>query len=101
MLVLALIVAGAAFAAGRKPGDFQAPAPMTAEELAEAKARSKTRLNGFDEKQSDEPKKTPWMMISLIGIVFLAATPFAVRAFRNTSNEIAGSSEAVGANRDD
>jgi hypothetical protein len=101
LLVLALFVGGAGFAAGKKPGDFQAPAQMTEEELAEAKARSKNRINSFDEKQSEKPKDVPWMMIGLIGISFLAATPFALRAFRNTSKEIADSSEAVGANREE
>ncbi len=100
-LVLALFVAGASFGAGKKPGDFQAPAQMTEEELAEAKARSKNKLNGFDEKQSEKPKELPWLMIGLIGISFLGATPFALRAFRNTSREIAESADAVGANRDD
>lgn len=101
VLALFLFVADSAFAAGKKPGDFQAPAQMTEEELAEAKARSKNKLNGFDEKASEKPKDIPWMMIGLIGISFLAATPFALRAFRNTSREIAESAEAVGANRDD
>ena len=103
LLVLGLFLAasGSAFAAGKKPGDFQAPAQMTEEELAEAKARSKNKLNGFDEKQSEKPKDIPWLMIGLIGISFIAATPFALRAFRNTSKEIADSAEAVGANRDD
>lgn len=101
LLFLGLALAGSSFAAGKKPGDFQAPAQMTEEELAEAKARSKNKLNGFDEKASEKPKDIPWMMIGLIGISFLAATPFALRAFRNTSKEIAESAEAVGANRDD
>ena len=100
-LVVALFLAGAAFGAGKKPTDFQAPAQMTEEELAEAKARSKNKLNGFDEKASEKPKDIPWMMIGLIGISFIAATPFALRAFRNTSKEIAESAEAVGANREE
>ena len=100
-LVLALFLSATAFAAGKKPLDFQAPAPMTEEELAAAKARSKNKLNGFDEKQSEKPKDPPWMLIGLIGISFLGAAPFALRAFRNTSKEIAESSAAVGANRED
>lgn len=100
-LFAALVLGGAAFAAGKKPTDFQAPAQMTEEELAEAKARSKKQLNGFDEKQSEKPKDIPWMFIGLVGISFVVATPFALRAFRNTSKEIADTAEAVGANRDD
>ena len=102
LLILAILGSAASvFAAGKKPGEFQAPNQMTEEELAEAKARSKNKLNGFDEKQSEKPKEVPWMMIGLIGISFLVATPFALRAFRNTSKEIAESAEAVGANRED
>lgn len=101
LLFLGLFLTGSAFAAGKKPGDFQAPTQMTEEELAEAKLRSKNKLNGFDEKASEKPKDPPWMMIGLIGISFIAATPFALRAFRNTSKEIADTAEAVGANRPD
>ena len=101
LLILALLGSAAVFAAGKKPTEFTAPNQMTEEELAEAKARSKNKLNGFDEKQSEKPKELPWLMIGLIGISFLGATPFALRAFRNTSREIAESAEAVGANRDD
>ena len=101
LLFIGLSLGSSAFAAGKRPGDFQAPAQMTEEELAEAKLRSKKQLNGFEEKASEKPKDIPWMMIGLVGISFLAAAPFAVRAFRSTSKEIAESTKAVGANRDD
>jgi hypothetical protein len=32
----------------------------------------------------------PWAAIILGGLVFLVAAPFAIRAYRNTSKEIAG-----------
>lgn len=101
LLFATLVLGGSALAAGKKPNEFQAPAQMTEEELAEAKLKSKKQLNGFDEKQSEKPKDIPWMFIGLVGISFIVATPFALRAFRNTSKEIADTAEAVGANRDD
>ena len=97
LLVLALLGSAAVFAAGKKPGEFQAPNQMTEEELADAKARSKNKLNGFDEKMEDKPKPFPWMLVGLVAISFIAATPFALRAFRGTSKEIAESTEALGA----
>ena len=101
LFFLGLFLAGSAYAAGKKPGDFQAPAQMTEEELAEAKARSKSKLNGFDEKMEEKPKPFPWMFAGLIGISFIVATPFALRAFRGTSKEIAESAEALGAGQEE
>jgi hypothetical protein len=40
------------------------------------------------------------MAIALVGIVFAAVTPFALRAYRNTSKEISGAN-AIGSNRGD
>jgi hypothetical protein len=95
LLILALLASGVAFAAGKKPGEFNAPAQMTEEELAEAKARSKSHLNGFDEKGSEKPKDPPWMLIGMVAISFIVATPFALRAFRGTSKEISESTAAL------
>ncbi len=97
LLIVALLGSTWVFAAGKKPTEFQAPNQMTEEELAEAKARSKNKLNGFAEVQSEKPKDIPWMLLGLVGISFLVATPFALRAFRGTSKEIAESAEALGA----
>jgi hypothetical protein len=101
LLILALFGTATVFAAGKKPGEFQAPNQMTEEELAEAKARSKNKLNGFDEKMEEKPKPFPWMLAGLVGISFLVATPFALRAFRGTSKEIAESTEALGVGREE
>lgn len=101
LLVLAILGSAAVFAAGKKPVEFQAPNQMTEEELADAKARSKNKLNGFDEKQSEKPKDFPWMLAGLIAITFVVATPFALRAFRGTSKEIAESAEALGAGHEE
>ncbi len=75
-------------AAGRKPADFTEAHEMTEEELAAAKERSKSHLNGFDEKMEEKPKPIPWAFIALAGIVFSVASVFMVRSFRNTSKEL-------------
>ena len=101
LLILALLGSASVLAAGKKPGEFQAPNQMTEEELADAKARSKNHLNGFDEKMEEKPKPFPWMLVGLVAITFMVATPFALRAFRGTSKEIAQSAEALGAGREE
>ena len=101
LLILALLGSAAVFAAGKKPTEFTAPNQMTEEELAEAKARSKNKLNGFDEKMEEKPRPFPIMLVGLVAISFIVATPFALRAFRGTSKEIAESTEALGAGREE
>jgi hypothetical protein len=96
-VVFGLVLGGSALAA-RKPTDFQEPAKMTEEELAAAKQRSKYNINSYGEMMEEKPKPFPWMAVSLAGICFLVATPFALRAYRNTSREIAGS-KAFGASQ--
>jgi hypothetical protein len=88
-LALALFLGGMSYAA-RKPQDFQEPAKMTDEEVAAAKARSKGSMNSYGETQSDKPKEFPIYFAVLVGIAFMVAIPFAVRAYSNTSKEIGG-----------
>lgn len=101
LLALSLGIAADVYAAGKRPGEFQTPNQMSEEELAEAKARSKNKINGFDEKMEEKPKEFPVMFVGLVGLVFLVATPFALRAYRNTSKEIAGQAKALRAGDDE
>ena len=89
VVATALLLGGGALA-GRKPQDFQEPSKMTEEELAAAKARSKGSINSYGEVMEEKPKPFPWMLAGLAGIAFVVALPFAVRAYANTSKEIAG-----------
>lgn len=98
-LILAIFFAATVLAAGKKPIEFTPPSQMTEEELAEAKAASKSKVNAFDEKQEEKPKDFPWMLAGMVLIAFAVATPFALRAFRDTSKEISGSTEALTAGR--
>jgi hypothetical protein len=109
MLTAALIFGGSALA--KRPTEFQAPQQMTEEELAAAKERSKSKLNGFEEKGEERPTclpwgknapnciPFPWMALGLAGLAFLVTAPFALRAFKNTSREISGAERALGNNR--
>lgn len=90
----ALLIGSEALA--KKPGEFQAPQQMTEEELAAAKARSKSKVNEWDKDAPKESPPIPWMAIGLAGISFLAAAPFALRAFKNTSRELTGADSSLG-----
>ena len=90
-LALALLVGGMALAA-RKPQDFQEPPKMTEEEVAAAKLRSKGSMNTYGETQSEKPKEFPVYLVVMVGIVFVVALPFALRAYARTSKEISGDS---------
>ncbi|NMO19726.1 hypothetical protein HPC49_40220 [Pyxidicoccus fallax] len=103
VLVLALMSGGAALAQQprRQVTEFQAPREMTPEEREAAKQRAMgNNLNAYGKDIQVKEKPTPWMAIGLAGLVFVAVTPFALRAYRNTSKEIAGAN-TFGANRGD
>jgi hypothetical protein len=94
LLGAALLLGGEALA--KKPGEFSAPQQMTEEELAAAKARSKSKVNEWDKDAPKESPPIPWMLIGLAGISFLVAAPFALRAFKSTSRELTGADSSLG-----
>ncbi|QSQ26138.1 hypothetical protein JY651_14920 [Pyxidicoccus parkwayensis] len=102
LLVFALFSGGAALAQPRRPvQEFNAPREKTAEERELAKQRAMgNNLNSYGKDIQVKQKPFPWMAVGLIGIIFVAATPFALRAYRNTTKEISGSN-TFGANRGD
>jgi len=102
LLFLALGSGGAALAQPRKQvQEFQAPRELSAEEREAAKQRAMgNNLNSYGKDVQLKQKPIPWMAIGLAGLVFVAAVPFALRAYRNTSKDIAGQN-TFGANRGD
>lgn len=96
VLITVLFAGGAAFA--RKPQEFVAPREMTQEELEAVKSRPKNPINAWGEDVSQKPTPVPWGMIGFLGLALLAATPFAIRMYNNTSKELSGSA-SFGANR--
>jgi hypothetical protein len=102
VLVLALMSGGAALAQPRRQvQEFNAPREQTPEEREAAKQRAMgNNLNSYGKDIQVKQKPVPWMAIGLVGLVFMAATPFALRAYKSTTKEIAGSN-TFGANRSD
>lgn len=110
MMLAASLWALSGDAAGRKPSDFNAAPEMTEEELAAAKARSKSHLNGFDEKMEEMPtcgpfngnskcKPFPWAFVVLTLIAFGVGSIFMVRSFRTTSKELKAQDGNAGGRR--
>jgi len=103
LVLLSALLTGGAVLAGRPVQEFQAPAQMTDEEKAALKAQQLGgNINAYGKDIQIKETPVPWAAIGLAGIVFLVATPFALRAYRNTTKEIAdtntfGASGAAGA----
>ncbi len=90
LIVLSALLSGGAVLAGRPVQEFQPPPEMTAEEEAALKARAVGgNINAYDKDIQIKETPVPWGSIGLAGLVFLAAVPFAVRAYRNTSRDVA------------
>jgi hypothetical protein len=106
LVLLSALLSGGAVLAARPVQNFQAPAEMTDEEKAALKAQQLGgNINAYGKDIQIKETPVPWAAIGLAGIVFLVATPFAVRAYRNTTKEIAdtntfGASPAAGADEE-
>jgi hypothetical protein len=87
LLVLALVAGGTALAQRRQLNEFQSDS-MTQAERDAARARPKYNINDYGKDVPVETTPIPWMAIGLAGLVLLAATPFALRMYRDTSREI-------------
>jgi hypothetical protein len=91
VLVLALAWGGAVVAQPqrRQPQEFQTRKELTQEEKDEAKRRAMgNNLTGYGKDVKVKETPVPWMAIGLVGIVFLVATPFAIRAYRGTVHDM-------------
>lgn len=98
VLAAALLWGGSALAK-REVKDFEAPRELSQEELEAAKARARNgNMNAYAKDVQIKPEPTPWMAIGLGVLVLTAATPFALRAYRNTAQELA-SAKTFGVSR--
>jgi hypothetical protein len=88
LVVLVLVSGGAALAQRRSLNSFQGE-EMTQEQRDAARSKPKYNINdyGRDIKVKEEP--FPWMALGLAGLVFAVVSPFAYRAYRSTSKEMA------------
>lgn len=95
-LLLGLFLLTASAAQARAPKDFVAPQEKTEEELAASKQRSKEAIELYAKDIPHDTKPFPWKAVALMGLVMVAAAPFALRMYKNTIDEIEGTN-AVGA----
>lgn len=90
LVLLSTLLGGSAALAGRPVPEFKPPAEMSEEEKAALKEKQlRGNINAYSKDIQIKETPVPWAAIGLAGLVFLAATPFALRAYRNTSKEIA------------
>lgn len=89
--VLVLISGGAALAQRPKKHlpEFQTEELTDAERDAADKSRPRFGINAYGGDVPIETKPIPWMAIGLGGAAFLIAVPFAIRAYLNTTKDIA------------
>lgn len=89
LVVLVLVTGGAALAQQRRQMQDFKGGEMTQQEREAARARPKYNINdyGKDIKIKEEP--IPWMAIGLACISFVVVAPFAWRAYKNTTKEMA------------
>jgi hypothetical protein len=90
LAVLVLVTGGAALAQQRRQlQDFQDDGMTSQQERDAARSRPKYNITSYgkDVKIKEEP--IPWMAIGLVGIIFAGVAPFAWRAYRNTTKEMA------------
>ena len=89
VLTAALLWGGAALAK-REVKEFEPPPVLSEAELEAAKARARNgNMAAYSKDIQIKPEPTPWMAIGLGVLVLGAATPFALRVYRNTAKEIA------------
>ena len=78
---------------------------MTDEEKAALKAQQLGgNINAYSNDIQIKEEPTPWAAIGLAGLVLIVATPFALRAYRNTTKDIADTNTfgvTTGANTED
>jgi len=93
-LLAALALSGTAFAVGpKKVNEYKAPELSDEEREAQAQSR-KNKVHTWTD-DADEPEKPfPWMFVGLAGLAFLTAIPFALKAYRQSADELGAIEEA-------
>jgi Spy/CpxP family protein refolding chaperone len=89
LVLLSALLAGGSSLAGRPVQNFEPPPQMTEEEKAALKKQQLGgNMNAYNKDIQIEETPIPWAAFGLAGLVLLVATPFALRAYRNTTKEI-------------
>jgi hypothetical protein len=90
LVLLSALLCGGAVLAGRPVSEFQPPPEMTEEQRNALKAQQLGgNINAYGKDIQIKETPVPWTAIGLAGLIFVVATPFALRAYRNTTKEIA------------
>lgn len=90
LLLAGCLAAGSAHAYGRDPKQFRPPPEKSAEQIALEKERSKvgSNMNAFGQDAATKPEPFPWMTAGFFVLVIAVVTPFAIRAYKNTAQEL-------------
>jgi hypothetical protein len=89
LVLLSALLSGGAVLAGRPVQDFRPPPSMSEEEKQALKEQQlRGNMSAYTKDIQIKETPIPWAAIGLAGLVFLVATPFALRAYRNTTKEI-------------
>jgi hypothetical protein len=89
LVILSALLYGGTALAGRPVAEFKPPAEMSEEERAKLKAQQLGgNINAYGKDVQIKETPVPWAAIGLAGLIFLVATPFAIRAYRSTTKEI-------------
>ncbi|MDC0707639.1 hypothetical protein POL68_04080 [Stigmatella sp. ncwal1] len=90
LVVLSVLLSGGAVLAGRPVNEFQPPPEMTKEEREANKVRELGgNINSYNRDVQIHETPVPWAALGLAALILLGAAPFAWRAYRSTSKEIA------------
>lgn len=88
LVVLVLVTGGAALAQRRQLQNFQSD-EMTLEERNANRSRPKYNINSYGNDIQIKEEPIPWKAIGLGFIAMLVTAPFAWRAYRSTTKEMA------------
>ncbi|MCY1078193.1 hypothetical protein [Archangium lansingense] len=88
LVVLVLVTGGAALAQRRQLQNFETQ-EMTQEERDALRSRPKYNINSYGKDIQIKEEPIPWKAIGLGVIAMLVAAPFAYRAYRGTTKEMA------------
>lgn len=93
-LLAALALSGTALAVGpKKVNEYKAPDLTDEEREAQAQSR-KNKVHTWTDDTLEPERPFPWMFVGLAGLAFLTAIPFAVKAYRQSSDELGAIGEA-------
>lgn len=86
-LLAVLSFTGAAYAQ-RQIQKFSDQANSSEDQFAAARDATRSNLPRFAETMEQKPRPFPWKFAIFIGVVLLAAAPFAAKAYRGTVDEV-------------